>query len=169
MITLKEWMEATGFRITEGSDYGWNCYGDNSYRLDSWNGEQDGHSASIVFDTRTHEVYEVSVCDYTRNRAYRLINPEYLEANKAEARNNEVEFREAWDDVNYTDLEVNEDMMAKIIAIFNEEDYDTRVEVPLDLDDDLLFALMKQAHERDITLNQMVEQVLTAAIQHHQL
>lgn len=169
MITLKEWMEATGFRITEGGDYGWDCYGPNSYRLDSWNGHQDGYSASIVFDTRTHEVHEVSVCDYTRNRAYRLINPDYVEAHKAEAENNEVAFSEAWDDTDYVDLEVDSDMMDKITAIFNDEDYDTRVQVAVDFSDDELFSYMKMAHERDITFNQLVEQALTEAIRQHQL
>jgi hypothetical protein len=38
--------------------------------------------------------------------------------------------------------------------------YDTRVSVPIDLSDDGMFTLMKMAHERDITFNQMVEQVL---------
>ncbi len=168
MITLKEWMEVTGYRITEGSDYLWNCYGPNAYRMDSWNGEQDGFSASIVFDTRTQEVYEVSTYDYTRNRAYRLINPAYVEQHKQEALDQGVNFNEAWDNVDYTDLEVDEDMLEKINGIFSGKDYDTRVQVPLDLDDDLLFDLMKMAHERDITLNKMVEHVLELAIQQHQ-
>ena len=52
MITLKEWMEIVDYRITEGSGYQWQCYGPNAYCLDSWNGEQDGHSLSIIFDTK---------------------------------------------------------------------------------------------------------------------
>lgn len=169
MISLKEWMEVTGYRVTEGSSYMWNCYGPDAYRMDSWNGEQDGYSASIIFDTRTQEVYEVSAYDYTRDRAYRLINPDYVEAHKQEALAQNVNFKEAWDTVDYVDLEVDEDMLAKILAIFSGEDYDTRVQVPLDLEDDLLFDLMKMAHERDITLNQMVEHVLQLAIEKHRV
>ena len=37
----------------------------------------------------------------------------------------------------------------------------------VDLDDEQLFDLMKLAHERDITLNQMVEEVLRLAIEKH--
>jgi len=44
------------------------------------------------------------------------------------------------------------------------EKYDTRVEVPLELDDETSFKLMKMAHERDITFNQMVEEVLRTVI-----
>ena len=77
MITLKDFMEVIDYKITEGSEYLWHCYGEHAYRLDSWNQEQDGHTVSIVFDTRTQEVYEASAYDYGRNRAYRLINPVY--------------------------------------------------------------------------------------------
>jgi hypothetical protein len=27
MLTVKEWMELVDHRITEGSDYGWMCFG----------------------------------------------------------------------------------------------------------------------------------------------
>jgi hypothetical protein len=49
------------------------------------------------------------------------------------------------------------------------EDYDTRVSVPLELDDDLMFDLMKRAHEKDVTLNKMVEALLQDAIDNAEL
>ena len=52
MITMKEWMDLVNYRITEGSAYTWQCYGGNAYMLDSWNGEQDGHSFTVIFDTK---------------------------------------------------------------------------------------------------------------------
>ena len=27
MITIKEWMELVDYKITEGGEYGWDCYG----------------------------------------------------------------------------------------------------------------------------------------------
>ena len=39
-------------------------------------------------------------------------------------------------------------------------DRDDRAEVALDLPEDALFQLMLMAHQRDITLNQMVERIL---------
>jgi hypothetical protein len=164
MITLKDFMETVDYRITEGSDYGWQCYGSDAHRLDSWNQEQDGHSVSIVFDTRTQTVYEASAYDYQRNRAYRLINPDYREAHSQEAREKGVLEKQAWDDVDYVDLETDDDFLAKARAIVQGEDYDTRVSVPLNLPDDSLFQLMKLAHESDQTLNQFVEQILRDAI-----
>jgi len=164
MITMKEWMELVGYRITEGSDYGWQCYGPNVYQLDSWNGEQDGHSFSIIFDTRDQTVYEVQAHDYVHNRAYRMINEDYAKKMKKEAKRRDVDRNEAWDEVNYVDLEVDDDFIQKCLAIREGEDYYTRVVVPLDLDNDLMFDLMKMAHEKDITLNQMVEEVLRRVI-----
>ena len=164
MITLKQWMEVAGYRITEGSEYGWTCYGHNAYCLDSWNGDQNGHSLSITFDTKTQEVYEVAAHDYSRNRAYRLFGPGCKDLHDQEACAREIDDREAWDEVDYVDLETDEDFLDKAYAIVNDQDYDTRVEVPLTLPDDALFRLMQLAHEQDITLNQLLENVLREEI-----
>ena len=164
MLTLKEWMEIVDYRITEGSDYGWNCFGPNAYRLDYWNQDQDGHSVIIVFDTRTHDVYEVSAYDYSRNRAYRLINPAFKEDYSEEAKSRDVDENQAWDDVNYIDLDVDEDFLEKARAIVAGEDYDTRIQIPVEFTDEELLRYMKLAHERDITFNQLVEEALRHAI-----
>ena len=169
MITLKEFMEICDYRITEGSEYCWQCFGPSAYRLDSWNQDHEGHSVSIIFDTQTQEVYEVSAYDYRNNRAYRLINPDYKDAHDDEASNRNVDFNQAWDDVNYVDLDVDDDFIQKALAIVNEEDYDTRVSVPVDFTDEELLTYMKIAHERDITFNQLVEDALRAAIEEHEM
>jgi hypothetical protein len=164
MITMKEWMELVGYRITEGSDYMWQCYGSNAYTLDSWNGEQDGHSFTIIFDTRNQTVYEVQVHDYVHDRAYRMINEEFQKKNRKEAKKRDVDKDNAWDDVNYIDLEVDDDFIQKCLAIQAGEDYDVRVSVPLELEDNQMLELMSMAHEQDITLNQLVENILRNVI-----
>jgi len=164
MLTVKEWMELVDYRITEGSDYCWQCFGDDPYSLSSWNGDHDGWSFNIVFDTKTQVVYTVEVCDYARNRAYRMINPDYKDAHDQEAKQHNVSAKEAWDECDFVDLEEDDDFMQKALAIRDGVDYDTRVSVPLTVPDDVLFELMKRAHEQDITLNQLVEDVLWNAI-----
>ena len=155
MLTLKEFMELVDYKITEGSDY-WpegNFGGRQLYSLSAWNGDQDGWSFNIGFDPQDDQrVYVVEVCDYKHRRAYRLVDSD-LTVDK-----------EAWDDVDYVDLEEDDDFIQKALAIKAGEDYDTRVDVPLTVPDDVLFELMKQAHQQDITLNQLVEDVLRAAI-----
>jgi hypothetical protein len=169
MISLEQYMQTVGYRITEGSAYGWQCYGSNAYSISAWNGinGSGGWSANIVFDTVDQTVYEVDVCDYTHSRAYRLINPDYSEHYLAEAQRRDVAADEAWDDVNYVDLETGQDWLEKAQAIVAGLQYDTRVQVPVEFDDNTLLKYMKLAHEHDITFNQLIEQALKTVIDQH--
>jgi hypothetical protein len=160
MITLKEWMEVVEYRVTEGSTFCWQCYGDNAYSLDSWNGDHDGYSFTIIFDTKTQAVYEVQSHDYKNQRAYRLINPDFKSNRDTESADRKVPLDEAWDEVNYVDLEADDDWFQKALAIVAGEDYDTRVSIPIDLPEEELMVLFKMAHERDMTFNDFIEQVL---------
>jgi hypothetical protein len=89
-----------------------------------------------------------------------MINPDFQQAYNDEAATHGTMAKQAWDGVDYVDLEIDEDFAAKATWIKTDQDYDTRVSVPLELPDDALFALMKQAHEQDITLNELVEKIL---------
>jgi hypothetical protein len=169
MITLKDFMELVDYKVTEGSEYCWDCFGSDAYSLSYWNQDHNGHSICIIFDTRTHEVYAVESCDYKHERAYRLINPDYKDAHDNEANGREVDIDQAWDDVDYVDLDVDDDFIQKALAIVNDEDYDIRVSVPVDFTDEELLTYMKIAHERDITFNQLVEDALRAAIEEHKM
>jgi hypothetical protein len=160
MITLKEWMEVVEYRVTEGSTFQWQCYGSNAYSLDSWDGDRDGASFTVIFDTKTQTVYEVQSHDYKNQRAYRLVNPEFKFERDAESANRNVSLYEAWDNVNYVDLEADDDWIEKAQAIAAGEDYDIRVSIPIDLPEAELMVLFKMAHERDMTFNGFVEQVL---------
>jgi hypothetical protein len=107
----------------------------------------------------------VQAHDYRNQRAYRLINPEFVKKHKKESKRRSVEHKEAWDDVNYVDLETDDDWFQKALAIEAGEDYDTRVEVPLTLDKEQMHELMTMAHVQDITLNQLVESILRQEIE----
>jgi hypothetical protein len=160
MISLKQWMELVDYRITEGSDYHLN--GENLFSLTSWNGRQSdgGYSMEIVFDQKTQDVYVVEACDYSNNRAYRLINPDI----------DDVEHdKTAWDDTEWTDLDVADDFVEKATAIIAGEDYDTRVQIQLDIPNDLLFKLMTMAHEADMTLNEFIVKILQDVMDHPKL
>lgn len=164
MITMRDFMETVDYRITEGSEYGWACYGPNAYQLDSWNGDQDGHSIGIVFDIVTQVIYQMEAHDYKNNRAYRWFHPDFKKKYEAETKKRMIDQDEAWDDVKYTELDVVEDMLEKARAIVDSRDYDTRVRIPIELSDQELMVLFKMAHERDMTFNDFVEEVLTEAL-----
>ena len=165
MITMKEWMELVNYRITEGSDYGWQCYGSSAYQLDSWNGDQDGHSFTITFDTRDQTVYEVQAHDYLHQRAYRMINEDFQKKMKKESKRRDIDKNEAWDDVNYVDLEDDDDFIQKALSIIAGEDYDTRVSIPIDLPEHELMVIFKLAHDADMTFNEYVEKILRETLE----
>ena len=164
MLSLKDWMEIVEYRITEGGNFTWDCYGPNAYSLDSWNGDHKGHSFTIIFDTQTQEVYEVQAHDYKYDRAYRMINPDYQAACREEASQRNAWMNEAFEGVDYVDLDVDDDFIQKSLAIVKGEDYDTRVSIPVDFTDEELLKYMTMAHERDMTFNQFVEEALRHAL-----
>jgi Arc/MetJ family transcription regulator len=120
----------------------------------------------MTFDTRTQTVYEVQVCDFANSRAYRMINPEYQLEFNVELANRGINDC-AWDNVNWTDLEVDDDFIQKAMAIKAGETYDTRISVPLDFTDAELLKYMSMAHELDMKFNDFVEQALREAIEQH--
>lgn len=163
MITMQQWMELIEYRITDGSTYCWNCFGTSAHQLDSWNGEHDGHSMSVLFDRKHQTVYSVEVHDYAKERSYRKINPLYIDAYRAElARRGTSD--EAYDGVAFIDLETDSDFIEKATAIVNGLPYDTNIEIELDLPESMVFELMTMAHQQNITFNQLVNNILRETI-----
>lgn len=166
MLTMEEWMELVDYQITEGDSYGWACFGSNSYQLSSWNGRQDdgGYNFNVVFSTKSKTVYEIGVCDYTNDRAYRMIHPDYVKKYEKEANNLGVNLNVAWDDVEFIDLDVDDDFIQKALAIKAGKDYDSRVSVPIEFTDAEFATYARMAHEMDLTLNRFIEQTLRRAL-----
>jgi hypothetical protein len=168
MVTFEQWLEATDYRITDSEKYGWDCYGDDA-RIMSYDAPNDefsqAASVEIIFSADgSKTVFEVGVYDYLHNKAYRLINPEYIGKYHDEVTrriaDGKLDNDRAWDDVSYIDLETAEDFLEKLTAILSGEPYDDRVSIPLDLPSDSVFTLMKMAHEQDITFNQLISNIL---------
>lgn len=159
MITLKDFFEATGYRITEGSEWNDAAYGPYAYSLESWNGKHDdgGRSALVVFDTRTQVVYEVSVCDFSTSKAYKFVNPEFDTEDEA------IDDM-AWDGVMYSRTYDGEDLLVKMEAIMSGEEYDGRVVIMLEFPKEELLALSLDAHKLDITLNEYFTVLLKRTI-----
>jgi hypothetical protein len=160
--------EAFSHKITSGSEYGWQCWDDARY-LDY---ESDFAHVSVVYNTKTQDIYQAEVSVKHEawaqdEKPYRWLDPRYKDDMINEAKERKIDADQAWDDVKWIDLEVEEDFFEKATAMFNGEEWDNRIQVPLDLDDGLLLQLAMEAHKRDITLNKMVEIVLQEAIDCH--
>jgi hypothetical protein len=161
-MNLESVNRALSNRITGGSEYQWSCYPNARY-LDY---ETDYGHASVIFDSLTQEIYEATVEDKEEaSRPYRWLNPVTKHAMFDEAESRGADKYAAWDDVHWTDLETEEDFLKKAAAILNGDEFDTRIEVPLELSDANFMALAKMAHERDITFNEMVGEILKLEIE----
>ena len=157
-------MECISYRITEGSEYMWNCYGPDAYSLDSGSSYGE-NTVSVVFDKKTQVVYQMEAWDFANRRSYRWINPDYIDAIKAESKKRNIDFAESIDNEKFIDIDSVKDMLEKSTAIANGEEYDTRVILELNFSDEELFEMMKMAHEMDLSFNQFVEHILAAAIE----
>ena len=66
-FTINDYLELINYEVQEGSKFLWDCYGDNAYSY-SW--AKHGELAylqecNVVFDTKTHIVYECTFFDST--------------------------------------------------------------------------------------------------------
>ena len=153
--------EALEHRITGGSEFCWSCWPEARY-IDF---ESAFAHASVVINTRTQEIYSADVSVkremWPEDRApYRWMNPLFKDSYVAEAVERGVDPNQAWDDVKWVDLEVAEDWLEKAGAILRGEEFDTRIQVPIDLSDNELLQLMMMAHRQDKTFNDFVTEIL---------
>lgn len=168
-LKLKDFLEVIDFRVTEGTEYLWKCYGENVMSLDHWNGKHgpEGLSIHCVFDTETTQVYEMQAWDYRHNREYRWIDPEYAADHNALANSLGVDAEQSFDDRKFIDLEVAEDILEKATAIFKGLEYDSRIIVPLDLTVQEELMLMRAAHRADMSVNDYIEDILRRELEKH--
>lgn len=171
MNVLKEFLESINYKISGGSEYCWECFGPNARYLDSSDSEDvhGTHSISAIFDSVDQTVYLIEAWDYRNDREYRWINPDFKFAHDDEASGRGIDINESLDGKKFIEIEVVEDIFEKIKGIIAGVDYDTRVKVPLTLDKDQMYDLMILAHEKDVTLNQLVEEILLEEIRKREL
>ncbi len=164
-MKLAQINEALNHQITGGSEYGWHCFPDARF-LDY---ESEYAHVSILYSTTDQTVYQADTSIkrdmWSKDeKPYRWTNPLFKDAYLNEAKERNVDPDHAWDDVKWVELEVDEDFLEKAHAMFNGDEWDDRIQVPIDLDDDLILQLAMEAHKRDITLNKMVEMILLEVI-----
>lgn len=161
-MNLKDLCETFDFKITGGSEYTWDCYGPNARYLDFNNDKAD---CSVIFDSVTQVVYQTEIWIKDNNRTYRWINNEFQINLLNEAKARGVDNTIAFDNVKFVDLEIDEDFLEKAKAIWNGLPFDERIQIPID--EDVWLDLAKEAHKRDITINQLTELILNEEINRH--
>lgn len=161
-MTLKDYFELVEYKIGEGSNYMWRCFGDNAYCLSSSVLEQ--YEVAVIYDTEDQTVFVLEAHDFINNRSYRIFNEKFKDAYFDECKIRGIEDA-AYDDVKYIDLDLYEDFAEKANAIIHGLDYDTRVLMSVNIPDEELLYMMKAAHKLDVTFNEFVEMALEDAIE----
>ena len=172
-MKLAQINEAMSHQITGGSEYQWQCFPDARF-LDY---ESEYAHVSILYSTVDQIVYQADASikrevwsdDNRYDKPYRWTNPMFKDAYINESKERNIDPNQAWDDVKWIELETDEDFLEKAKAMFEGDYWDTRIQIPVDLDDDTILKLSMEAHKRDITLNKMVELVLQEAIDSHRV
>ena len=163
-MELQDFLNLINHRITGGDKFEWECYGPNARTIDSFLSD-DETSASVVFDTVNQVVYEATVIDELNDKPFRWINPDFKDAYYAEAKARDCNPNQAWDDVEYINLDMECDFFRKGESILAGEEYDDLVTIALDVPHDELFTIMMAAHRQDITLNEFMVNALENLIE----
>lgn len=159
---MEAFTKAIDFKITDGSEFLWKCFGPNARFLDS---SDDHFHVSAVFDTQTQQIYEISISEtYEGELRYRWIDLEYLDAYKEEATQRNIKWDEFGEDLNWHMTDDFDDIIDKVAKIPKGEEYDPRVVLTLDLDDDVKEMLETAAALRGISIDQFVELALKEVI-----
>lgn len=163
MDILQQFLIAIQYRITDAWEHQWSAY-KGAQALGCIN---EFAAMTVVFSREDQTVIEITVSsemEAETEAAYRWMNPDYRDAIFAEADQRGVDCNEAFEGCEYIDLEVVDDVLEKGVAMLANTKYDPRIQIPLDLEDHQLLELFKAAHERDITFNQYMEEVLEKVI-----
>lgn len=114
-------------------------------------------------------IYRVCVSDFKNMRHYNWVSPGLKEDFNKEQADMGFDPKIGWieddDIIETTDLEVFEDFIEKSNAIISNSDYDTRLLVNMNIDKELVYDLMLIAHSKDITLNELINEIMLAKIE----
>jgi hypothetical protein len=178
-MTLNDVINAAGARISGGDPYMWQCYGSNANYIEFRDTNGAGY-AHAIYDTKNYIVYEIHIEVPNTEQCFRWLNPITKHAYYSEAEKRGIDPNNAWDEVGYTHVDTDELILEYLedigLGYYNnlpilsskepieEVGEDGRVGVPLELEDDELFNIMKLAHEADMSLNEFVEKILREEI-----
>jgi hypothetical protein len=101
-VSIRRFIQAVRFNIDCGYEFLWDCYGQNAAGV-GWTKEDNSASAGIVYDTKTHVVYELSVWD-TENELVLLWTREgFRKARLKEYKSRNLNPRIAYDKVRFVE------------------------------------------------------------------
>ena len=100
-ISVRRFFQAVDFKVDCGFEYLWDCYGLYAAGI-GWEKEDLSASAGIVYDTKTHMVYEMSVWDNKNNLVLLWVDPRFKKDKNREYKERGLDHSIAFDKVKFT-------------------------------------------------------------------
>lgn len=163
MITIKDVLDITNYEFTDFRKYVFEYFGERTFIFLFTN---DEYEMNVVYDITNGIVYKISTIDFNKNKGFRWIHRDYVE--KYFGNSEEKLFDEfGINEVECIDLDEEGDILSKFKAIYNGEEYDDSVTLPLSFSEKELFYLMKQANRFNMTFNQYIDMIITTAVEEY--
>jgi hypothetical protein len=90
-------------RVIDGDRYTWRCYGDSARYMEF--ADADGlEFCTVLFDTKTFDVYELDLFVPGTDQCFKWLNPDTMGAMFNEARVRNVDPFHAWDKVQFSEI-----------------------------------------------------------------
>lgn len=103
-MNIDKFLEVVDYRINGGSQYLWECFGQDAWVYDIWD-TFTGYSVDVTFDTKSKIIYKI---ESAYDKCYVWYNPDFFEAYKEEAKKRNFDVTIAWDNVKNTEVSFDE-------------------------------------------------------------
>ena len=162
MIFLNEIIRATNYSNIKPDKYCWDSFGKfaNLTYIEVENASEE--ILSFIYDYRTQEVFliHLSTDDTTH---YQWVSKNHFEKYNEECIKRGYDVNKVYDDSDIVYINVDDEtqILQQISSIFENITANNLSNLDFVLDDDLILPLAKMAHERDITLNQLITEIIS--------
>jgi hypothetical protein len=113
-----------------------------------------------TIETLRDEVLRLTVTFPSGNGCYRWTESKYAKAYKDEAKKRNYEDNQAWDNVLYTEILYEDEMLEKISAICEKRPYDKKVRREISIDEDVLNEFILRAEKENITVEKLTSNII---------
>ena len=109
-------------RISGGDKFQWKCWGDNA-RFMEFADINGSEFCSVVFDTKTYDVYDIEIFIPDTDICFRWFNPTFIDSYINEAKVRNIDYMLAWDSIKFipvNDVQVIIEYIKDVMSSFYE-------------------------------------------------
>lgn len=110
-------------RVSGGDKFQWKCWGDNA-RFMEFADINGSEFCSVVFDTKTYDVYDIEIFIPDTDICFRWFNPAFIDRYINEAKVRNIDYMLAWDSIKFipvNDAQVIIEYIKDVMSSFYED------------------------------------------------